>query len=178
MIRLRAVGGSCRHQFSALFDSRPVAHSTTWGFSALPHAAFGDVRLPSGPPQCAPTGAFVPPTRELLTGRRPIQLDGTCRVSREVILDGVVPRGTNVIEVRDGFRHYGPNLCGPDWQNHGTAALPESRPEDLPFRKTPCARWREWEWKAQCVYLEVSVRFQLVDPIWARLCIEFNAMKL
>ena len=82
-----------------------------------------------------------------------------------------------MVEFRPGFRHCGPNFTGPDWQNHGSPALPESRVEDLPLRETPCARWREWPWKAQCVYLEVAVRFQLVDPSRARLYIEFNAMK-
>ena len=58
-----------------------------------------------------------------------------CVGAREFILNGRVPRATDVIENRPGFRHYGPiNFCGPEWQNHGTSGLPESRFEDTPLR--------------------------------------------
>ena len=147
------------------------------GGSALAHAKSDNVRLPSDPPQVLPTEAFVPPKIELLTGPRPTQLHGTCRCSISFIEEGK-KRGARVVEFRPGDRHCGPNFTGPDWQNHGSPALPESRPEDLPLRNTPFARWTGWPSKAQRDYLNVSVRFQLVDPSWARLYIELNAPKV
>ena len=79
------------------------------------------------------------------------------------------------------FRHVGPNFCGPDWQLHGTAVLPESLPDYLLLHTSPCARWREWEPSFQRVYLQVVRRiwFQRVLRRWAMLYVHhIEFMKL